>query len=82
MGSVAAIRILHKRTLAGVPAAQLHAVEAELAAGHEATIGGLNRAVEVGVVDEIISPAETASAIVAALAAAPIRRGQHKNIPL
>jgi acetyl-CoA/propionyl-CoA carboxylase carboxyl transferase subunit len=82
MGSVAAIRILHKRKLAGVPADKLHEVEAELAAEHEATIGGLNRAVEVGVVDEVISPAETAVAITAALAAAPIRRGQHKNIPL
>jgi len=82
MGSVAAIRILHKRKLAGVPAENLHEVEAELAAEHEATIGGLNRALEVGVVDEVITPAETATAIVAALAAAPVRRGQHKNIPL
>jgi len=82
MGSVAAIRILHKRKLAGVPAEKLHEVEAELAAEHEATIGGLNRALEVGVVDEVITPAETATAIVAALAAAPGRRGQHKNIPL
>jgi len=82
MGSVAAIRILHKRKLAGVPAEKLHEVEAELAAEHEATIGGLNRAVEVGVVDEVITPAETATTIVAALAAAPVRRGQHKNIPL
>ena len=53
-----------------------------LIGAHVSPAGGLNRAVEVGVVDEIISPAETASAIVAALAAAPIRRGQHKNIPL
>jgi acetyl-CoA/propionyl-CoA carboxylase carboxyl transferase subunit len=82
MGSVAAIRILHKRKLAGVPAEKLREVEAELAAEHEATIGGLNRALEVGVVDEVITPAETATAIVTALTAAPARRGQHKNIPL
>ena len=82
MGAVAAVRVLHKRKLAAVPAEQLHDAEAELAAEHEATIGGLDRAVEIGVVDEVISPADTASIVVTALAAAPNRRGQHKNIPL
>src|SRR5579863_778297 len=82
MGAVAAIRVLHKRKLAAVPADQLHEAEAELAAEHEATIGGLDRAVEIGVVDEVISPADTATVLVTAFAAAPNRRGQHKNIPL
>jgi acetyl-CoA/propionyl-CoA carboxylase carboxyl transferase subunit len=82
MGSVAAVRVLHKRKLAAVPADKLREVEAELAAEHEATVGGLARAIEIGVIDEVISPAETAVAIVTALAAAPNRRGQHKNIPL
>jgi acetyl-CoA/propionyl-CoA carboxylase carboxyl transferase subunit len=82
MGSVAAVRVLHKRKLAGVPADKLREAEAELAAEHEATVGGLDRAVEVGVVDAVISPADTATAIVEALAAAPVRRGRHKNIPL
>jgi acetyl-CoA/propionyl-CoA carboxylase carboxyl transferase subunit len=82
MGSVAAIRILHKRKLAGVPTDQLREAEAQLATEHEATVGGLSRAVEIGVIDEVISPADTATAIVEALAAAPTRRGQHKNIPL
>jgi acetyl-CoA/propionyl-CoA carboxylase carboxyl transferase subunit len=82
MGSVAAIRILHKRKLAAVPADQLHEEETALAAEHEATVGGLGRAVEIGVVDEIISPAQTAAAIASAIAAAPQRRGAHANIPL
>jgi len=82
MGAVAAVRVLHKRKLAAVPADQLHDAEAELAAEHEATIGGLDRAVEIGVVDEVISPADTATVLVTALAVAPSRRGQHKNIPL
>ena len=82
MGAVAAVRVLHKRKLAAVPADQLHEAEAELAAEHEATIGGLDRAVEIGVVDEVISPADTATVLVTAFAAAPNRRGQHKNIPL
>jgi len=82
MGAVAAVRVLHKRTLATVAPEQLHEAEAGLAAEHEATIGGLDRAVEIGVVDEVISPAGTATALVSAFAAAPSRRGQHKNIPL
>ncbi|HLK02398.1 MAG TPA: carboxyl transferase domain-containing protein, partial [Streptosporangiaceae bacterium] len=40
MGAVAAIRILHRRTLASLPASELPAKEAELAAEHEATSGG------------------------------------------
>ncbi len=82
MGSVAAVRILHKRRLAGVPADQLHEAETALAAEHEATVGGLSRAVEIGVIDEVISPAATVEAIAAAIAAAPQRRGSHANIPL
>jgi acetyl-CoA/propionyl-CoA carboxylase carboxyl transferase subunit len=38
--------------------------------------------VEIGVIDEIISPAATASGIASAIADAPQRRGAHKNIPL
>jgi acetyl-CoA/propionyl-CoA carboxylase carboxyl transferase subunit len=82
MGSVAAVRILHRRRLATVPAEELHEAETVLAAEHEATVGGLARAVEIGVVDEIISPAGTATAIANAIAAAPQRRGNHANIPL
>ena len=39
MGAVAAIRILHRRTLASVPPERLHEAETELAAEHEATAG-------------------------------------------
>jgi acetyl-CoA/propionyl-CoA carboxylase carboxyl transferase subunit len=82
MGSVAAVRILHKRRLAAVPADQLHEAETALAAEHEATVSGLARAVEIGVVDEVISPSDTVAAIAAVIAAAPQRRGSHANIPL
>jgi acetyl-CoA/propionyl-CoA carboxylase carboxyl transferase subunit len=82
MGPLAAVRILHKRRLAAVPAEQLHDAEQELATEHSATVGGLDRAVEIGVIDEIISPAATASAIASAIGEAPQRRGAHKNIPL
>jgi acetyl-CoA/propionyl-CoA carboxylase carboxyl transferase subunit len=82
MGAVAAVRILQRRALAAAPPDKRHEVEAELAAEHERAAGGLDRAVELGVVDEVIEPAKTRQAIAAAIAAAPARRGQHGNIPL
>jgi acetyl-CoA/propionyl-CoA carboxylase carboxyl transferase subunit len=82
MGAVAAVRILHRRTLATVPPERLHEVEAELAAEHEATAGGLQRAVDVGVIDAIIEPSQTRQEIVRAIAEAPALRGAHANIPL
>ena len=82
MGPVAAIRILHRRILADVPPDKLHDVEAELAAEHEREAGGLDRARELGVIDEVIEPSRTRGAIVRAIADAPQRRGAHGNIPL
>jgi acetyl-CoA/propionyl-CoA carboxylase carboxyl transferase subunit len=82
MGAVAAIRVLHRRTLASVPPEQLREKEAELAAEHEATVGGLQRAVDIGVVDEIISPERTCRALAQAIAEAQQNRGSHANIPL
>jgi acetyl-CoA/propionyl-CoA carboxylase carboxyl transferase subunit len=82
MGAVAAVRILQRRVLAAAPADQRHDLEARLAAEHEREAGGLQRAIDLGVVDEIIEPAKTRQAIVRAIAEAPARRGAHGNIPL
>ncbi len=86
MGPVAAVRILHRRKLAEVDADQRPALEAELAAEHERIAGGVDKAVEIGVVDEVIDPKLTRSTIARAiaddLAAHGERRGQHGNIPL
>ncbi len=82
MGAVAAVRILHRRTLAAAPADQRHELEAQLAAEHEQEAGGLPRAIALGVVDEIIEPAKTRQAIAHAIAEAPARPGAHGNIPL
>jgi acetyl-CoA/propionyl-CoA carboxylase carboxyl transferase subunit len=82
MGPVAAIRILHRRTLAGVPPDKLHEVEADLAAEHQREAGGLERARALGVIDEVIEPSQTLEAIARAIAEAPQRRGHHGNIPL
>ena len=82
MGAVAAIRILHRRRLAEVDAADVERVENELAAEHERLSGGLPRAVEIGVIDDIIEPSLTRSRIAQAIVEAPQRRGEHGNIPL
>jgi acetyl-CoA/propionyl-CoA carboxylase carboxyl transferase subunit len=86
MGAVAAVRILHRRKLLEVAPDLRARVEAELAAEHERIAGGVEAAVELGVVDEIVTPDRTrtaiASAIADALAADPDPRGHHGNIPL
>ncbi|MBU2698496.1 acyl-CoA carboxylase subunit beta [Pimelobacter sp. 30-1] len=86
MGPLAAVRILHRRRLAEVAPELRDQVEAELADEHERIAGGVERAVEIGVVDEIVDPASTRSALTAAFLEAVhaqgVRRGTHGNIPL
>ena len=83
MGAVAAIRVLHRRKLLEVAPEIRPQVEAELAAEHERITGGVEKAVEIGVVDEIVDPAVTRSALARAIAdAGVVRRGAHGNIPL
>jgi acetyl-CoA/propionyl-CoA carboxylase carboxyl transferase subunit len=82
MGPLAAIRILHRRTLADVPPDKLHEVETDLAAEHQREAGGLERAQALGVIDEVIEPSKTREAVIQAIADAPQRRGHHGNIPL
>ena len=82
MGPVAAVRILHRRTLAAAPAGERHDLEVRLAAEHEIEAGGLQRAQELGVIDEVIEPAKTRQALAEAIAGAAPARGGHGNIPL
>lgn len=82
MGAMAAVRILHRRQLAEVPEEHRHEVEAKLAAEHEKVAGGLERACDAGVVDEVIDPSQTRQALAKALAQLPPTRGAHGNIPL
>ena len=82
MGAVAAVRVLHRRILADLPAEQRESMELELAAEHEKVSGGVARAVEIGAVDEIVEPRLTRSALAKVIADAPHRRGAHGNIPL
>jgi acetyl-CoA/propionyl-CoA carboxylase carboxyl transferase subunit len=83
MGAVAAVRILHRRKLAEVAPEIRGQVEAELAEEHARLAGGIDRAVEIGVVDEVVDPAHTRSAIARAIASSGlVTRGSHGNIPL
>jgi acetyl-CoA/propionyl-CoA carboxylase carboxyl transferase subunit len=83
MGAVAAIRVLHRRKLLEVAPEIRPQVEAELAAEHERIAGGVDKAVEIGVVDEVVTPDKTRTALARALAGAgAMRRGVHGNIPL
>ena len=86
MGAVAAIRILHRRRLAELAPEIRGQVEAELAAEHERLAGGVERAVSIGVVDEVVAPDRTRTAIAAAfrheIDTVGVRQGRHGNIPL
>ncbi len=82
MGAVAAVRVLHRRLLVDLPQDQRESMELELAAEHDRVSGGVEKALEIGAVDEIIKPTQTRSALAKAIASTPYRRGNHGNIPL
>jgi acetyl-CoA/propionyl-CoA carboxylase carboxyl transferase subunit len=82
MGASAAVNILHRKKLAATPEDERDALRTRLIAEHEKLAGGVHRAIELGVVDDVIQPTETRRRIAEALAAAPPGRGAHHNIPL
>jgi acetyl-CoA/propionyl-CoA carboxylase carboxyl transferase subunit len=82
MGASAAVNILHRKKLAASPPERREALRAELIEEQTRFAGGVNRALEIGVVDEVLKPTETRRRIAEALAGAPAARGAHGNIPL
>jgi acetyl-CoA/propionyl-CoA carboxylase carboxyl transferase subunit len=82
MGASAAVGILHRKKLAAAPPGEREALHAQLAAEHERIAGGVGRAMDIGVVDEVVEPAKTRARLSEALAAQPAGRGAHGNIPL
>lgn len=83
MGASAAVEVLHRRELAAERDPRSRAaLVLRLAAQHEATTGGLTRALESGAVDAVIEPHETRRVLLEALAALPQQRGAHANGPL
>jgi acetyl-CoA/propionyl-CoA carboxylase carboxyl transferase subunit len=82
MGAKAAVGILHRKKLAAAPEAEREELLASLTEEHERIAGGVERALAIGVVDEVIDPALTRRKLAEALAGAPAGRGHHGNIPL
>jgi acetyl-CoA/propionyl-CoA carboxylase carboxyl transferase subunit len=82
MGANAAVNILHRKRLAAEPPEKREQLRAALIEEQTRTAGGVGRAVEIGVVDDVITPEDTRRRLAAALAAAPAARGAHSNIPL
>ena len=82
MGASAAVNILHRKRLAASPAEKREEVRAQLIEEQTRTAGGVNRALEIGVVDDVIAPEHTRRRLAEALSAAPAARGAHGNIPL
>jgi acetyl-CoA/propionyl-CoA carboxylase carboxyl transferase subunit len=82
MGASAAVNILHRKKLAAAQSEEREALRDKLVGEHERMAGGVNRALELGVVDEVIEPSQTRRRIAEALASAPAGRGAHGNIPL
>jgi acetyl-CoA/propionyl-CoA carboxylase carboxyl transferase subunit len=82
MGASAAVEVLHRRELAGATDADRPALRDRLIEEHNHTSGGVRRALNMGVVDEIVEPADTRRRLAEALAQAPAGRGVHGNIPL
>jgi acetyl-CoA/propionyl-CoA carboxylase carboxyl transferase subunit len=82
MGAKAAVGILHKKKLAAADPEERETLHEELAIEHEKLAGGVDSAIDIGVVDAKIDPEHTRSVLTEALAEAPARRGRHKNIPL
>jgi len=82
MGPSAAVNILHRKKLAAAPAEKREELRAQLVEEQTRVAGGVARALEIGVVDDVITPTETRRRIAEAFAAAPAARGAHGNIPL
>jgi acetyl-CoA/propionyl-CoA carboxylase carboxyl transferase subunit len=82
MGAEAAVGVLYRKRLAAADEADRDALRSALLAQHVREVGGVERALAAGVVDEVIKPADTRQRLIEAFAAAPGDRGHHGNIPL
>ena len=82
MGATAAVEVLHRRELAELEGTDRTQAVDRLAQAHSAQTGGLQRAVDCGVVDAVIEPAATRVAVATAIGAARQARGLNANIPL
>jgi len=81
VGAGAAVGILHRRKLAATPVGERETLRANLIEEQQRVAGGVDRALALGVVDDIIKPDQTRRRLAEALLAPPVR-GAHGNIPL
>jgi acetyl-CoA/propionyl-CoA carboxylase carboxyl transferase subunit len=82
MGAEAAVGILHRKKLAAAADHEREALKTSLIAEQTRIAGGVQRAMTMGVLDEVIPPGQTRRRLIEAFAAAPADRGEHGNIPL
>jgi acetyl-CoA/propionyl-CoA carboxylase carboxyl transferase subunit len=82
MGASAAVRILHRRRLAEAPEDERAAIFDLLVAEQERHAGGVERAVAMGAIDEVIDPSATRRRLAEALERTGNPRGTHGNIPI
>jgi len=82
MGAEAAVGILHRKRLAAAAEHERDGLRLSFIDEHQRIAGGVTRALDLGVVDEVIAPADSRRRIAEALANAPAGRGHHNNIPL
>jgi len=83
MNAEAAVSILHRRELERCDQTEERtALTRRLATEYTAEVGGLPRAMELGLIDEIISPRDTRAVLAESLAAGLPDRGGQTNIPL
>ncbi|GIH08170.1 putative propionyl-CoA carboxylase beta chain 6 [Rhizocola hellebori] len=82
MGASAAVGILHRRKLAAEPPETREELRARLIEEQTRAAGGVDRALEIGVVDDIVKPEETRRRLAEAVSKGLGSRGRHTNIPL
>src|SRR5690606_36297241 len=82
MGASAAVNIIHREKLAAAAPEERETLRAALIEEQTRIAGGVGRALEIGVVDEVIEPTKTRRRIAEAIANVPAARGAHRNIPL
>jgi acetyl-CoA/propionyl-CoA carboxylase carboxyl transferase subunit len=82
MDAETAVGILYRKKLSAVPEEEREMLGARYLSEYRETSGGLRRAVDIDLIDEVIAPEQTVRKIVEALAAADTARGDHSNIPL
>jgi acetyl-CoA/propionyl-CoA carboxylase carboxyl transferase subunit len=82
MGAAAAVNILHRKKLAATPKEGREALRLRLVEEQLQVAGGVNRALEIGVVDAVVEPSDTRRRIAEALAGAPAAGGGAGVIPL